>query len=335
MINSIIGEAVEKKISNRLKRGLDPDFETRGSKGWRYPMVVERKYQREKIDEIRLIERLVRDEIIPKLPAWVAEIKQYDTRQDSYLSDFVRTFGFLKVTFGRTITDPKVTNDAEVMANGVNDVGASSFDNQVKTVLGIAPVRTEPWLANVLLTSVANNVNLIKTLHADTFKDIENVVLDGFQRGRATRDIARDIAKKTGASKNRAKLIAQDQVGKLTSNLATRRSTDLGAKRFVWTTSADERVRASHRALNGKSFTYKDGASVDGESNVLPGQPIRCRCTARVVVSSVGETDSEAGKKITSEDELKSSLSKEKAREKEFRKERARLKKGEAPKGLK
>jgi SPP1 gp7 family putative phage head morphogenesis protein len=329
-----IKETIRRKAERQARKGLDPDVRVKTAAGWRFPVLVEKMYEREKVREIRLIEKLTKEMLIPLIPAMVEEVKLTDTRQDGYVEDFIRIFGFLKVRFGELITDIKIQRDAQSMATGVDKVGSKTFDAQVKSVLGVAPHRTEPWLSGTLNNTVTQNVSLIKTLHADTFKDIETQVLNGLQTGRSTKDIARSIAEKTGASKKRATLIARDQVGKLTSTLATRRASDLGAKRFEWQTSSDERVRPSHRALNGKMFTYKVGASVDGETGVLPGQPILCRCSARVVLSSLDESDSQAKKKTTSQKAIDDDIKTEKAREKEFRKERRRLKAGEKPTGL-
>jgi SPP1 gp7 family putative phage head morphogenesis protein len=219
------------------------------------------------------------------------------------------------------------------MALNVDNRNSQIFDMQVKQVTGVAPFRSEPWLQGTLNNSVSQNVSLITTLHEDYFKDIEFETLNGLERGLSTREIAKNIQKKTGASKNRARLIAQDQVSKLNASLASRRASDLGVKRFRWSTSSDERVRASHRALNNKIFTYKDGASVDGDTNVLPGQPIRCRCVAVPIISSIDETKNEAKKNTSSKRKISQDLAKEKARESSFRKARKELKQGKIKSG--
>ena len=317
---------IKNRARKREVKGKNPDIEPR-SKG-SFPLMIERQYERKKVAEINEITLLVKEFLIPQIPSMVEQVELVDTRQDTYVEDFEAIISGIKIKFGETITRRIIERDAEDMANSVDNRNAQIFDMQVKQVTGVSPFRSEPWLRGTLTNSVSQNVSLISTLHEDYFKDIEFETLNGLERGLSTRDIAKNIQKKTGASKNRARLIARDQVSKLNSNLASRRASDLGVKRFRWSTSSDERVRASHRALNNKIFTYKNGASVDGDTNVLPGQPIRCRCVAVPIISSIDESNTQARKNSTSKRKFGQDLKKEKKREPDFRKARKELKRG-------
>lgn len=322
---------IKNRSNNREKRGKNPDIEPR-SKG-SFPLMIEKQYEREKVAEVNEAAKLIKDELIPQIPAMTVEVESGDSRQDTYVEDFEAIIAGIKLKFAQIVTKRKVESDAEVMANNVDNRNAQIFDMQVKQVTGVQPFRSEPWLQGTLSNSVSQNVSLITTLHEDYFKDVEFETLNGLERGLSTREIAKNIQKKTGAAKNRARLIAQDQVSKLNSNLASRRASDLGVKRFRWSTSSDERVRASHRALNNKIFTYKDGANVDGESHVLPGQPIRCRCVAIPIISSIDESNTQAKKNSTSKRKFGQDLKKEKSREPSFRKARKEIKQGKRKSG--
>jgi len=58
-----------------------------------------------------------------------------------------------------------------------------------------------------------------------------------------------------------------------------------GFKTFIWQTVGDNRVRSQHAELDGKIFTWEDGA--DGS---FPSQPIACRCSAEVNEDEVFES---------------------------------------------
>lgn len=322
---------IQGRSKKREKKGKNPDIEPR-SKG-SFPLMIEKQYEREKVSEVNEAALLIKELLIPRIPAMVAEVGLDDTRQDTYVEDFEAIIAGIKIKFGELVTKTNIERDAQDMATSVDNRNAQIFDMQVKQVTGVSPFRSEPWLQGTLSNSVSQNVSLITTLHEDYFKDIEFETLNGLETGLSTRDIAKRIQKKTGASKNRARLIAQDQVSKLNSNLASRRASDLGVKRFRWSTSSDERVRASHRALNNKIFTYKDGATVDGESHVLPGQPIRCRCVAVPIISSIDESNTQAKKNSTSKRKFGQDLKKENSRESAFRKARKEIKQGKRKSG--
>lgn len=292
-LNSVdIKTQIERRSENREKRGKNPDI-TPASRG-NFPLMIERQYARRLTQAIDEIKALVDSLLIPRIPTMVEEVRSEDTRRDTYVEDFMAIMSGIKVTFGQTVTETIVERTAQESAQGVDDVNSKTFTKQINQVTGVNPLRSEPWIRGVLSNHVQKNVALIKSAHESYFKDIELFVMEGLEKGQSTKEIAKKIAERTGVAKRKAQLIARDQVATLNSNLASRRATDLGLKRFRWSTSHDERVRSSHRALDNNIYTYKEGANVDGVSGVLPGQPINCRCVAVPVISSLDETDSEA-----------------------------------------
>ena len=95
-----------------------------------------------------------------------------------------------------------------------------------------------------------------------------------------TRRIKRDGSPVFVHVENHAALIARDQIATLNGQLNEARQKAAGITQFVWETQKDPRVRDSHAALQGKRFSWTEGAPGVG----YPGQPINCRCWARAVV---------------------------------------------------
>ena len=58
-----------------------------------------------------------------------------------------------------------------------------------------------------------------------------------------------------------------------------------GFKTFVWQTVGDNRVRSAHQELDGKVFTWEEGAN-----GSFPSQAIACRCSAEVNEDEVNES---------------------------------------------
>lgn len=287
--NPDLRDKLQKRKKRREKRGKSPIIEPK-SRGT-FPQMLERRYERTLVRNINALHDSVKEILFPQLDNIVREVRAEDPRFDSYVGDLSALIASIKLIFGKKVSGTKIERDAQGAAQEVDGQNKKIFEMQFKQVVGVAPFLREAWLAAELSNFTSQNVALIKSLHEDHFKNIEFEVLNGLQKGMATKEIQKAIMKRTGASKSRARLIARDQIGKLNSNLATRRAAEAGVRKFRWSTSSDERVRSSHRALNNEIFTYKDGASVDGESNVLPGSPIQCRCVAIPIISSV--TDGE------------------------------------------
>jgi SPP1 gp7 family putative phage head morphogenesis protein len=101
--------------------------------------------------------------------------------------------------------------------------------------------------------------------------------------------ITRRIREQTGATESRAVLIARTETTSLNANLTQARHEAAGITEFVWSTSRDERVRESHRELDGKRFAYDALPEIEGEGRHLPGAFPRCRCVAVPVVPGLDD----------------------------------------------
>lgn len=134
---------------------------------------------------------------------------------------------------------------------------------------------------------VRSNTELIKA--ADPIKFAVREVLDNrLKEGVRVEEIREVLRERLDMTKRRAELIARDQVLKASGQLQQARQEQVGIKRYVWTTSLDERVRDDHERLEGQVFRWDD-PPVTNFSEVMRGRPERrghpgsdfqCRCTA-------------------------------------------------------
>ena len=87
-----------------------------------------------------------------------------------------------------------------------------------------------------------------------------------------------------------AKMLAVDQMGTLCSQITRKQQTDAGITHYRWKARNDNRVRESHRAYNGKIFSWDDpppswymtksrGKVFTGRK-CHPGEDYCCRCVA-------------------------------------------------------
>lgn len=199
--------------------------------------------------------------------------------------------GRTRVAWGdiRTLT-PIAEQASKRTAKRTGDV----FRKTMRTVLGIQPEIAEPWLAPKMTRWVQENVDLIVTIPEPYFASIEEKVREGFRQGLRHEVIADAVeedylanGQEAGQAKRRAALVARDQVQKLAGDIASQRQTSLGITRYVWRSSGEQRVRLTHRARDGQTFSWgpiepqlaQKGLDVD-KIDGHPGRPINCRCTA-------------------------------------------------------
>lgn len=127
---------------------------------------------------------------------------------------------------------------------------------------------------------IRDNVSLIGGMQAKWYADVEAVIRDAAVKGLAPSAIEKAIARESGKFGRHAKLIAQDQIGKLNGKVAEYRQTSAGITSYRWSTSRDERVRRTHRALEGsvQSWASPPVSEANGERN-HPGMAVKCRCS--------------------------------------------------------
>jgi len=130
---------------------------------------------------------------------------------------------------------------------------------------------------------VGENLDLIRSIDDETMRRIRQIltarITGSVNHAGLAKDLIAEIQAITEKEKRRAELIARDQLGKLHGQINRRKQESLGIEEYEWETSHDERVRDSHRALQGKVFSWNKPPP-EGH----PGYPIRCRCIALPVI---------------------------------------------------
>lgn len=120
---------------------------------------------------------------------------------------------------------------------------------------------------------VRQNVDLIKV--PDRIKSVlERELADPLEAGVRVEELLAHLQEQFGFDARRAELIARDQTLKLSGQLQEERQTQAGIRRYVWTTSGDERVREDHADLDGRVFSWDD-PPITNASEVARGRPAR------------------------------------------------------------
>lgn len=134
-----------------------------------------------------------------------------------------------------------------------------------------------------LLKWAIDNVELISTIPEETLDKMKEIVFDGYANGRTTTRMVKDIQRAYKVGLNHARLIARDQTAKLNGQIQKAQQQDAGINRYIWCTSGDERVRESHKAMNGKMFSWDIPPTNSDGRACHPGEDFQCRCIGRPV----------------------------------------------------
>lgn len=143
-------------------------------------------------------------------------------------------------------------------------------------------------LDEVLKATIAENVQLIKTIPEKYLSDVQGAVMRSITTGRGLADLVPFLKKHKNITIKRARLIAHDQTRKAFTNINRVRMERMGIKKFEWLHSAGgQHPRPLHQRMSGKIYSFDDPPVIDertGEKG-YPGQLINCRCVMIPVVT--------------------------------------------------
>lgn len=264
------------------------------------PLAQERRYYRKLKGILDKAKALVDARFMPSLPrlfeeagihhdaaaAWDGASRPMGAHTVHSLIDDI------KIDMYRIVHDQYISQVARDAASGTNAFNRQQMKNQFQQVLGVDPIRSEPWLAPKVDLFAHQNAQLIKSIPDQYLTEIEDKVKQGMSDGRRWEDIAAEIegegreAGRYDVAKNRAALIARDQVSKFNADLNEARQKNLGIPGYTWRTSMDEKVRHSHQVMEGTKHKWSDPPLVDGE-HVHPGKAIQCRCTPEPDIEAI------------------------------------------------
>lgn len=201
-----------------------------------------------------------------------------------FVADESAWFSSLKAKASRLVTDAvdQVSDLLSKEAQSFETRYRQTFKKATKIDIGGTAVTIRGKQARLMQNYVERNASLIQSLSDDTVKRIQQSVYNAKINGDRLDVLSSKIQKDFKILKNRADLIAEDQMASLNSDLTAMQNQSLGIKKYRWRTRRDERVRPRHKKLEGRIYKY--GQSTDAEGGLPPGKPIRCRCAQEAII---------------------------------------------------
>lgn len=194
------------------------------------------------------------------------------------------------------------TSQAENIAQGFVNRGNVQNQTEVSTNLknqaGVdlaAYLRSSPSITEKVNAMTTANVQLIKSIRSQYLDKVQNAVTQAMVSGTLNKDLAAQIKAIGQTTEKRAEFIARDQSSKLNAALTQARHEDLGIKKYIWSTSGDERVRDSHAEKDGQIFEYANPPADTGH----PGHDFNCRCVQIPVFDDVVKPESSEDERET------------------------------------
>ena len=172
------------------------------------------------------------------------------------------------------------------LAESIIKFTRKEFNEQIIAATGAVPLMSVDTADTVSLF-VQENMILVGTVPRSITESIKSIILRGSRVGTHVKQIEKEIDTAVVLAKKRAKLIARDQVNKLSGDLTRVHHKAAGIKKYHWMTSRDERVRSRHKSLDGQIFSWDKPPIADKSgARYHPKQAINCRCDAIPVLDN-------------------------------------------------
>jgi SPP1 gp7 family putative phage head morphogenesis protein len=176
---------------------------------------------------------------------------------------------------------PKI---AEVYVRSAFKATDSAFRQALKDSGWSVDFKMTPAMRDALNASIAENVNLIKSIPEQYLRQVDGVVMRSYALGRDLETMVAELRQLYPVAAKRAELIARDQSNKANAVVNRTRQMELGITDAVWMHShAGKNPRPDHVAANGKQYKIAAGCLISGKY-IQPGEEINCRCTSRAVL---------------------------------------------------
>ena len=263
-----------------------------------YPIFQEKLYEKELLFFTKTITRLIKEDIY----IFLNSNDEYKSlRNDDFNGDFKRFIEFLGWKILPELK--KILSKLTATSIRINEFNKKSFTNSLNKIQSIQ-INTIA-IKNIHIDTelkmwITENTRLIKTIPSNLLGKVEELVFNSIRVGHSYKTLAKHLKLAFNISENRAKVIARDQISKLNGNLTRQRNLSLGITKYKWLSSRDERVRHSHKVLEGKICSWQD-ASIYKNNEVEkwqkrsslkgvelhPAQDILCRCTSTAIISGL------------------------------------------------
>lgn len=141
--------------------------------------------------------------------------------------------------------------------------------------------RLMPAATEALAQDYNKNLKLyVKDFSRQSIRSLREAVEDNALQGFRFDKLTETVRHRYGVTANKARFLARQETGLFMAKYRKQRFSQAGVRKYRWSTAHDERVRDSHKHLDGKVFAYDQPPITDrstGDRN-NPGEDFNCRC---------------------------------------------------------
>lgn len=209
-----------------------------------------------------------------KVPGWVsAEAGVYKVVSRDAHNEIKKVLGYVQDTLDESI------DKYSVGAAKAIDGFEKGFE-PIAQKLTVHPNLSQDSKARLTKEYTENMKLWIRKFSEESIQDLRVSVDKNANEGYRFDRLIDMIQARYGVAQSKAKFLARQETSLFMAKYRKSRFGEAGVTRYKWSTSHDERVRADHKHLNGRTFFYSDPPIVDTATGrrAGPGEDFNCRC---------------------------------------------------------
>ncbi|MDD5301517.1 MAG: phage minor head protein [Elusimicrobia bacterium] len=180
-------------------------------------------------------------------------------------------------------------NPLELRAEQATTRVTEGFQDVVRRV-GIPFVKPDRAARARLSAAYTQNMQLwVKNWVADDVVRLRRQVEANVRSGARASTLAARLSARYEVAQSKARFLARQETGLFMAQYHKEQFVSVGVPRYVWDTSKDCDVRLGHQQLQGRIFSWAEGAPAKHMScgrNCNPHEDYNCRCVARPLVDT-------------------------------------------------
>lgn len=151
----------------------------------------------------------------------------------------------------------------------------------LKDAITIEP-ELSPEMKTNLKKEYTENMELsIKNFTEKQIIELRQIIEENQFKRNSNESLIKQIQDRYGVTESKARFLARQETSLLTAKYRKLRYTDVGVYKVKWSTSHDNRVRDSHKKLDGQIFDLRETPPIIDErtgQRGWPGEAYGCRC---------------------------------------------------------
>lgn len=182
------------------------------------------------------------------------------------------------------IFDLRAKPIADSMVKDAANASKTALSASLKQLSGGLTLKTDILtgaLKDIVTASIAENVDLIKSIPAQYHKAVSGAVFRSITTGNGLKDLIPYLDRYKGITLRRARFIAEDQTRKAFNTINKGRMEQIGVGQYEWLhTGGSQHPRKLHQQMSGNIYRFDKPPIIDkrtGERGI-PGQLPNCRC---------------------------------------------------------